>query len=190
MQYETFLKDVQTFVRHRTQRQIDEGLATSGGSADQKVVIKLLNDSLATELVCVLRYRRHHFMAKGNQSKRIAEKFLVHSNEEQGHADQIAERIVQLGGEPKFSPDGLVRRSHAEYMESGSLVDMIKDSLVAKRIVIGSYHGIVQYLGDEDPTTKRMLEGILTVEEGHAHEMADLLEGLPEELKHKRGTPA
>ena len=190
MQTETFLKDVETLMRHRAQQHIDEGAVAPGGSADQEVFIKLLNDALATEIVCVLRYRRHHFMARGIQSTSIADGFLLHSNEEQGHADEIAERIVQLGGEPNFSPDGLVRRSHAEYMEGGSLVDMIKDGLVAERIVIDSYHRIIQYLGDNDPTTKRMLEGIVAAEEKHAHEMADLLKGLSAELEHKRGAPA
>jgi bacterioferritin len=190
MQTETFLKDVQTLMRHRAQQHIDEGAVAPGGSAHQEVFIKLLNDALATELVCVLRYRRHHFLAKASQSKSIADMLLEHSNEEQGHADEIAERIVQLGGEPNFSPDGLVRRSHAEYMEGGSLVDMMKDGLVAERIVIDSYHRIIQYLGDKDPTTKRMLEGIVAAEEKHVHEMADLLEALPPEPKHKRGAPA
>ncbi|MET1081821.1 MAG: ferritin-like domain-containing protein [Burkholderiales bacterium] len=189
MQKETFLTDVQT-LRTRARQHIDDGAGTVGYSADRETVLKLLNDSLATEIVCVLRYRRHHFMAKGIQSKSIADEFLVHSNEEQGHADEIADRIVQLGGEPNFAPDGLVSRSHAEYVEGESLVDMIKENLVAERIAIDSYREIIQYLGDKDPTTKRMLEGILAVEEKHADELADLLEGLPAELKQTKGAPA
>ena len=145
----------------------------------------LVSPLMATEIVCVLRYRRHHFMAKGMQSKSIADEFLVHSNEEQGHADQIAERIVQLGGEPNFSPDGLGSHSHAEYVEGTSLMEMIKEDLVAERIAIDSYRDIIQYLSDQDPTTRRMLEGILAVEEEHADEMSDLLGGFPAELKEK-----
>jgi bacterioferritin len=185
MHNKAFLTDVQS-LRKRARQHIDEGAVTAGYNADRETVLKLLNDSLATEIVCVLRYRRHHFMAKGIQSKSVADEFLVHSNEEQGHADQIAERIVQLGGEPDFSPDGLVSRSHSEYVEGESLVDMIKEDLVAERIAIDSYRDIIQYLSDKDPTTRRMMEGILAVEEEHAEEMADLLGGLPAELKQKR----
>ena len=148
------LTDVQT-LRKRARQHIDEGAITSGYSADRETVLKQLNAALATELVCVLRYRRHHFMAKGIQSKSIADEFLVHSNEEQGHADLVAERIVQLGGEPDFSPEGLASRSHAEYVEGATLIDMIKEDLVAERIAIDSYRGFIQYLGDKDPTTRR-----------------------------------
>ncbi|KAA0997462.1 bacterioferritin [Paraburkholderia panacisoli] len=177
MSQKPFLTDVQT-LRKRARQHIDEGAVTAGYEADRETVLKLLNDSLATEIVCVLRYRRHHFMAKGPASKSIADEFLVHSNEEQGHADQIAERIVQLGGEPNFAPDGLVSRSHAEYVEGTSLEDMIKEDLVAERIAIDSYREIIQYLGEKDPTTRRMMEGILAVEEEHADDMADLLGGM------------
>ena len=152
---------------------------TSGYTADRKTVLKLLNDALATEIVCVLRYRRHYFMAKGIESKSVADEFLVHSNEELGHADLLAERIVQLGGEPDFSPDSLTSRSHAEYIAAGSLADMIKENLIAERIAIDSYREMIQYLSDQDPTTRRMLESILAVEEQHAEEMADLLGDLP-----------
>ena len=169
------LTDVQT-LRKRARQHIDEGAITSGYSADRETVLKQLNAALATELVCVLRYRRHHFMAKGIQSKSIADEFLVHSNEEQGHADLVAERIVQLGGEPDFSPEGLASRSHAEYVEGATLIDMIKEDLVAERIAIDSYRGFIQYLGDKDPTTRRMVEAILAVEESHADELADLLQ--------------
>jgi bacterioferritin len=175
------LTDVST-LRIRARKHIEEGAVTAGYSADRPTVLKLLNDALATEIVCVLRYRRHHFMARGLHAKSTADEFLVHSKEEQGHADQLAERIVQLGGEPDFSPDGLTARSHAEYVAGGSLVEMIKEDLVAERIAIDSYRELIQYLGDEDPTTTYMLEQILTVEEKHADELADLLVGLPTSL--------
>jgi bacterioferritin len=176
------LTDVQT-LRMQARQHIDEGAVTAGYTADRETVLKLLNEALATEIVCVLRYRRHYFMARGINSKGIAAEFLTHANEEQGHADLIAERIVQLGGEPDFSPDSLTNRSHAEYIEGNSLMDMIKENLVAERIAIDSYREIIQYLGEQDPTTRRMLEGILAVEEEHADDLVDLLEGLPADLK-------
>ena len=142
-------------------------------------MLRLLDESLATELVCVLRCRRHYFMARGIHSQSVAQEFLDHSNEEQAHADQIAERIVQLGGEPDFSPGSLAGRSHAEYVEGDTLATMIREDLVAERIAIDSYRDIVMYLGDQDPTTRRMLEGILAVEEQHADELADLLVSFP-----------
>ena len=180
-----FLTDIQT-LRKRARQHIEKGSVTAGYSADREIVLKLLNDSLATELVCVLRYRRHHFMAQGIHSQAVAQEFLDHSNEEQGHADQIAARIVQLGGAPDFAPDGLASRSHAEYVEGSSLLSMIREDLVAERIAIDSYRDIVQYLGTQDPTTRRMMEAILTVEEQHADELAGLLETLPEEAEGKR----
>lgn len=173
------LTDVST-LRKRARQHIDDGSVTAGYSADRDAVLKLLNASLATELVCVLRYRRHHFMARGIHSQSVAQEFLDHSNEEQGHADQIAERIVQLGGAPDFAPDGLAGRSHAEYVEGDTLVSMIKEDLVAERIAIDSYREIIQYLGDQDPTTRRLMESILAVEEEHADELADLLVAFPE----------
>ena len=179
------LSDIQT-LRKRARQHIEEGSVTAGYSADRAIVLKLLGDSLATELVCVLRYRRHHFMARGIHSQSVAQEFLDHSNEEQGHADRIAERIVQLGGAPDFSPGGLVNRSHAEYVEGDSLVSMIREDLVAERIAIESYRDIVQYLGDDDPTTRRMIEEILAVEEQHADELADLLVAFPKESDGKR----
>ncbi|MFP3566518.1 bacterioferritin [Paraburkholderia sp. SIMBA_030] len=182
MSQKPFLSDVETIRKHARDR-IAEGAVTAGYRADRETVLKLLNDALATELVCTLRYRRHHFMAKGIQSKSIADEFLQHSNEEQQHADQIAERIVQLGGEPNFSPDGLLSRSHSEYVEGQTLVDMIHEDLVAERVAIDSYREIVQYLSDKDPTSRRVMETILAVEEEHADEMADLLEGLPEKVR-------
>jgi bacterioferritin len=166
-------------IRIRARAHIDEGAVTAGYTADRAVVLQMLNDSLATELVCVLRYRRHHFMARGIHSQSVAQEFLQHSNEEQGHADQIAERIVQLGGAPDFAPDGLAARSHAEYVEGDTLASMIREDLVAERIAIDSYREIIQYLGDQDSTTRRMLEDILAVEEQHADELADLLVTLP-----------
>ena len=172
------LTDVKT-LRKQARQRIEEGAVTSGYSADRKAVLKMLNDALATEIVCVLRYRRHHFMAKGIESKSIADEFMLHSNEEQGHADLLAERIVQLGGEPDFSPDSLSSRSHAEYIEADTLVKMIKEDLIAERIAIDSYREMIQYVGDQDPTTRRMLEAILAVEESHAEELADLLGDLP-----------
>ncbi|MDF3035514.1 MAG: putative Bacterioferritin [Paucimonas sp.] len=173
-----FLSDIQT-LRARARQHIEEGAVTAGYAADRDTVLKLLNEALATEIVCVLRYRRHYFMAKGIHSQGVANEFLEHSNEEQQHADQIAERIVQLGGEPNFSPEGLSARSHAEYVEGTSLIEMIREDLVAERVAIESYMEMIRYIGDKDPTSRRMLEDILAVEEEHADELADLLEGLP-----------
>jgi len=170
------LTDIQT-LRKRARQHIDEGSVTAGYSADRERVLKLLNESLATELVCVLRYRRHHFMARGIHSQSVAQEFLDHSNEELGHADQIAERIVQLGGAPDFAPEGLVGRSHAEYVEGDTLNAMIKEDLIAERIAIESYREMIAYLGEHDPTTQRMLKEILAGEEEHADDLASLLEG-------------
>jgi len=174
MQSQPFLTDIKT-LRERARKKIEDGAVTEGYDGDRNTVIELLNTALATEIVCVLRYRRHYFMAKGPNSKSVADEFLKHSNEEQGHADQISERIVQLGGEPNLSPDGLLTRSHSEYSEGDDLASMIRENLVAERIAIDSYREIVQYLGDKDPTTRRMMEEILAVEEEHADELADLL---------------
>ena len=173
------LTDTKT-LRSRARKHIEQGAVTAGYGADRTEVLRMLNEALATEMVCVLRYRRHHFMARGIDAKSTADEFLVHSNDEQGHADRLAERIVQLGGEPDFSPDSLATRSHAEYVAGGSLLDMISEDLVAERIAIDSYREMIQYLGDLDPTTSQLLKGILAVEEEHADELADLLKGLPE----------
>ena len=168
-----------TLLRQSARQRMEEGALTAGYSADPTEVIATLNSALATELVCVLRYRRHHFMASGIHSHATAAEFLVHSNEEQGHADQLAERIVQLGGEPDFSPDSLTKRSHAEYVEGVTLSDMIRENLVAERIAIDSYRHAIESLGNDDPTTTRLLESILAVEEEHADELADLLTQVP-----------
>ncbi|RYY76787.1 MAG: bacterioferritin [Gammaproteobacteria bacterium] len=171
----TVLTDVAT-LRANARENIDQGAITPSYTADREEVIKLLNEALATELTCALRYRCHHFMARGINSRSIAAEFLAHSNEELAHADQIAARIVQLGGDPGFSPDGLTARSHAEYTDGGTLADMIRDNLIAERIAIDSYREMIQYIGDKDSTTTLMLKGILSVEEEHADELADLLQ--------------
>lgn len=168
-----------TELRRSARQHIEEGAVTAGYSANRQGVIDLLNEALATELVCVLRYRRHHFMASGIHSQATAAEFLTHSKEEQGHADQIAERIVQLGGEPDFSPDSLTKRSHAEYVEGATLADMIRENLVAERIAIDSYRHAIEFVGADDPTTRRLFESILEVEEEHAEELADLLTQVP-----------
>lgn len=172
-----FLTDVQT-LRRRARQHIEEGAITQGYKADRVVVVKLLNEALATEIICVLRYKRHYFMASGINAQAVADEFLQHANEEQQHADQIAQRIVQLGGEPDFSPDGLTSRAHAEYMPGENLIDMIKEDLVAERIAIDSYRDMINYLHNDDPTTRRMLEEILAMEEEHADDLVSLLEEL------------
>jgi bacterioferritin len=187
MPKESFLTDIHT-LRARARAHIDEGAVTAGYSADRSTVLKLLNDSLATELICVLRYRRHYFMARGIHSQSVAQEFIDHSNEEQEHADLIAERIVQLGGAPDFSPDGLTSRSHAEYIEGDTLASMIREDLVAERIAIDSYRDIIRYIGDDDPTTRRLMEKILAVEEEHADELADLLDAFPESRSEQPST--
>jgi bacterioferritin len=172
-----FLTDVKT-LRQRARRHIQMGALTEGYRADRDTVVRLLNEALATEIICVLRYKRHFFMASGIHAEGVAAEFLQHANEEQQHADQIAARIVQLGGEPDFSPEGLATRSHAEYKEGDTLLDMIREDLVAERIAIDSYREMVAYLGSDDPTTRRMLEGILAMEEEHADDLASLLSEL------------
>ena len=171
-----FLTDIKT-LRERARQHIEKGAITDSYKADRETVIRLLNEALATEIICVLRYKRHYFMATGINADSVAAEFLQHANEEQGHADEIARRIVQLGGEPNLSPEGLSTRSHAEYVEGTSLIDMIKEDLVAERIAIDSYREMVNYVGNDDPTTRRMLEGILAVEEEHADDLVTLLEG-------------
>jgi bacterioferritin len=170
-----FLTDIKT-LRERARQHIQNGAVTEGYSADRETVIKLLNEALATEIVCVLRYRRHYFMAAGINAEGVAAEFLQHSNEEQGHADQLSQRIVQLKGEPNLNPEGLLTRSHAEYVEGETLTDMIKEDLVAERIAIDSYREMITYFGNDDPTSRRMMEGILAVEEEHADDLVTLLE--------------
>jgi bacterioferritin len=177
MSDQPFLTDIKA-LRERARRHIDEGAVTESYGADKTVVIRLLNEALATEIVCTLRYKRHYFMAKGLTSAGIAAEFLEHAKEEEGHADRIAERIVQLGGEPNFSPEGLSARSHAEYVEGGSLIDMIREDLVAERVAIESYLDMIRYLSAGDPTTRRLLEEILAVEEEHADDLLSLIEGI------------
>ena len=169
-----FLADIQK-IRARARQHIERGAVTDGYRADRETVIAILNEALATEIVCVLRYKRHHFMAAGIAADPAAQEFLVHANEEQMHADQLATRIVQLGGEPDFSPEGLVTRSHSEYVAGETLVEMIQEDLIAERIAIDSYRGMIEYLGSDDPTTRRMLEGILAMEEEHADDLASML---------------
>src|SRR3954470_20695014 len=173
----SFVSDIEE-IRRRARQHIENGAVTENYRADRETVIRILNEALATEIVCVLRYKRHYYMATGIHAQAVAAEFLEHAGEEQGHADQIAERITQLGGAPNFNPDGLTARSHAEYVEGTSLLEMIKEDLVAERIAIDSYGEIVRYLGDKDPTTRRLMEEILAKEEEHADDLANLLEGL------------
>jgi bacterioferritin len=172
-----FLTDVET-LRNRARQHIENGAVTAGYTANRETIIKLLNEALATEIVCVLRYKRHHFMASGLHSQSVAQEFLQHANEEQTHADQIARRIVQIGGEPNFSPEGLLTRSHTEYVEGLTLVGMIEEDLVAERVGIDSYREMITYVAGDDPTTRRMLEEILAMEEEHAEDLASLLKEL------------
>ena len=169
-----FVTDIKA-LRARARKHIENGAVTEGYKADRETVVRLLNEALATELVCVLRYKLHYFMAQGIQSQAVAAEFLEHANEEQGHADQIAARIIQLGGKPNMNPEGLTSRSHSEYKEAGTLVEMIKENLVAERIAIDSYAEMARYFGENDPTSRRMIEGILAVEEEHADDLATLL---------------
>lgn len=164
-------------LRARARLNIDDGAITGSYVADREAVIRMLNDALATEYVCVLRYYRHYFMAKGMLADAVKAEFLEHAKQEQEHAGKIAERIVQLGGEPDLNPDTLTARSHAEYREGKDLRDMVTENLVAERIAIDSYREMINYIGDRDTTTKRILEEILAQEEEHADEFADLLEG-------------
>ena len=170
-----FLTDIKT-LRERARQHIQNGAVTQGYTADRETVVKLLNEALATEIVCVLRYKRHYFMASGINAESVASEFLQHANEEQGHADSIAHRIVQLKGEPNFNPEGLLSRSHAEYVEGTTLIEMIQEDLVAERIAIDSYREMISYFGTDDPTSRRLMEEILAVEEEHADDLVNLLE--------------
>ena len=175
MAEQPFVTDIQS-LRARARQHIEQGAVTHGYLADRETVIRLLNEALATEIICVLRYKRHYFMASGINAQSVAQEFLQHATEEQLHADQIAQRIVQLGGAPNFSPEGLSTRSHSEYVEGESLLDMIKEDLVAERIAIDSYREMIRYFGNDDPTTRRLMETILAVEEEHAEDLVSLLE--------------
>jgi len=171
------LSDIEA-IRARARQHISAGAVTPSYDANREVVLKLLNEALATELVCVLRYRRHYYMAEGVLAEAVKKEFLEHSIEEQGHADLLAERIVQLGGAPNFDPTGLAARSHAEYQEGATLEDMITEDLIAERVAIESYREMVEYIGAHDSSTRRILERILGVEEQHAEELASMLKGV------------
>jgi bacterioferritin len=164
-------------IRERARRDIGQGAVTAGYGAEKSTVLRLLNEALATELVCTMRYKRHYFMAKGLSSAGVAEEFLEHANEESSHADRIADRIVQLGGAPDFNPEGLADRSHAEYVPGDSLADMIREDLVAERVAIESYREMIDFIGSGDPTTRRLLEEVLAVEEEHAEDLLSLMGG-------------
>jgi len=170
-----FVSDIDQ-IRQRARAHMEEGAITQGYKADRTQVIKVLNEVLATELVCALRYKRHYFMASGINSDPVKDEFRQHALEEEQHADTVAARIVQLKGEPNFNPDGLAARSHAQYVEGDDLISMIKEDLVAERIAIETYGDIIRWLGDSDPTTRRMIENILEKEEEHAEDMASLVE--------------
>jgi bacterioferritin len=169
-----FVADVKK-IRDRARMHIEKGAVTEGYKADREQVTKVLNDVLATEIVCTLRYKRHYYMAQGISSDSVKEEFLQHANDEQQHADWVAERITQIGGEPNFNPEGLATRSHSEYKPGESLTDMIREDLVAERIAIESYSEIIRWLGNDDPTSRVLIEQILKVEEEHANDMLDLL---------------
>jgi Bacterioferritin (cytochrome b1) len=172
-----FVTDIQE-LRRRAREHMEQGAVTSGYKADRGTVVRVLNEVLATELVCVLRYKRHYYMVSGIHAQSVAQEFLEHAKEEQGHADLAAERIVQLGGAPNLNPEGLATRSHSQYIEGTSLLDMIREDLVAERIAVESYNEIIRYLGDDDPTTRTMMEKIMANEEEHAEDMKTLLESL------------
>ena len=170
-----FLADIQE-IRRRARQHIEKGAVTEGYKADLQTVLRLLNEALATEIVCVLRYKRHQFMASGLEAQSVAAEFAEHAAEEQQHADMLAQRITQLGGEPDFSPEGLQTRSHSEYVPGTTLLDMVKEDLVAERIAIESYSEIIRFLGTNDPTSRRMMEEILAKDEEHAEDMANLID--------------
>ena len=171
------LSDVKE-LRRRARQHIERGAVTEGYRGDLETVLRMLNEALATEIVCVLRYKRHYYMATGIHAGGVTDEFLEHATEEQGHADKIAERITQLGGKPDLNPESLTSRSHSEYIEGEGLLEMIREDLVAERIAIESYTEMIRYLGDNDPTTRRMLEEILANEEDHADDLRTLIERL------------
>jgi bacterioferritin len=169
-----FISDLAA-IRQRARHSIEDGAVTGAYKADREKVISVLNEALATEIVCVLRYKRHYYMAKGINSDAVKAEFLEHAGEEQEHADWIAERITQLGGEPNYNPVGLADRSHSEYAPGSDLRSMITEDLIAERIAIETYSEIIRWLGDDDPTSRKLMVDILKVEEEHADDMANLL---------------
>jgi bacterioferritin len=177
MQREPFLLDIKK-IRANAREQMGAGAVTAAYRADRERVISVLNEALATEIVCVLRYKNHYFMAAGIHAQAVAQEFLEHATEEQGHADSIAARINQLGGVPNFNPEGLVTRSHSEYQQGTTIEAMIRENLVAERIAIETYSAIVRWIGDDDPTSRRLMEDILKMEEEHADDLANLLKGI------------
>ena len=185
----SFVSDIEQ-IRRRARQHIENGAVTEGYRGDRETVIRVLNEALATEIVCVLRYKRHYYMASGLNSEAVRAEFLEHAKEEQGHADQIAERITQLDGEPNLNPEGLIDRSHSQYVEGTSLVEMIREDLVAERIAIDSYREIIQYLGANDPTTRRMMEEILAKEEEHAEDLKTLIDNLASSDRSGKSAPS
>lgn len=185
----TFVSSIEE-IRRRARQHIEQGAITQGYKADRETVVRLLNEALATEVVCVLRYKRHYYMASGINAESVRDEFLEHANEEQEHADKIAERITQLDGEPNFDPAGLLDRSHSQYVEGTNLVDMIREDLVAERIAIETYGEIIRYLGENDPTSRRVMEEILAKEEEHAEDLKNLIQNLAGEQGHRRGREA
>ncbi|WP_433153791.1 ferritin-like domain-containing protein [Actinomadura nitritigenes] len=177
-----FLTDIET-LRRRARQEIDKGPVTDAYGADLDRVLQVLNEALATEIVCTLRYKRHYYTATGLHSEPVAAEFLEHAQEEQQHADKLADRIVQLGGEPDFDPDTLTTRSHAGYDAGTGLIDMIREDLVAERVAVASYTEIIQWLGDRDPTTRRVFEDLLAQEEEHADDLRGLLERIPRDIE-------
>ena len=169
-----FVGDIDA-IRKRAREHIERGAVTAGYRADRDTVVRLLNEALATEIVCVLRYKAHYFLASGIHAKSVAAEFLEHAQQEQEHADRIAERITQLGGEPNLAPTGLAERAHSDYVVGCSLAEMLTEDLVAERIAIDTYTEIIRYLADDDPTSRRMMEDILAVEEEHAEDLSTLL---------------
>ncbi len=169
-----FISDIQK-IRERARKHMEAGAVTESYRANPEQVVKVLNEVLATELVCVLRYKRHYFMASGIHAESVKEEFLQHANEEQQHADWVAQRITQLNGAPNFNPEGLAARSHSEYVEGTDLTSMIREDLVAERIAIESYSEIIRWLGNDDPTTRKLMEEILKAEEEHADDLKNLL---------------
>jgi len=184
----SFVADIEA-IRQRARQHIEDGAVTDAYRGDRNTVIKVLNEALATELVCVLRYKRHYYTATGIHAQAVAEEFLEHAKEEQEHADKIAERITQLDGEPDFNPSTLASRSHSEYVEGKNLADMIREDLIAERIAIESYNEIIRYLADNDPTSRRVMEEILAKEEEHAEDMRNLIQTVTqaEEANKTRG---